>query len=789
MITLAEFETLVMEELGRALTENPAQREVIGHSAERILTVVAGPGSGKTTVIVLRALRHVFVDNILPENIVITTFTIKAAKELRTRWLDWGNSLFNRLRQNPAHQAQMRVIDLNRCRISTLDSLTEQTLSEYRAPGEVAPILLEESAARLIFKRSSFSASYTANKPDIDNLLGKYTFDGRPPTTRGQALEVAKIVCDRLVQDQVQLAAFAEKGNGEVAIVNMLTSYQQLLTERNMFDFANLEQQLLNRLQAGLLNEWKDEIHALLIDEYQDTNPLQEAIYHQILLNSYKLVTIVGDDDQAMYRFRGGSVELFTQFAVRCQNATGYDTHRIDMITNYRSSEEIVNFYNQHITGDADFNAARILPAKPLVIANRGSLGMPILGMFRPDSTSLADSLANLFAELIQNRRIDIPGNTNAEITLSDDGDLGDLVLLSHSVEEVTYNSFNGNPDVRFAGHLRDALANRGLPIFNPRGRSLRIIESVQRLLGLLLLCLDPDDQLVDQVYPTNEARYFLNLWRVLATQFVSSNPYPDMNGGLAAFVNRWAQASRGNEAASFPPDWPVLELIFKLVTWIPGFQNDPEHQVWLEAVTRTVASSSIGSPYGMQLMQDDTHRVWSRESFIRDALLPIAANEVAVDEDIMPSVPRNRLQVMTIHQAKGLEFPLVVVDVGSRFRTKHHTQAFLRFPTTPSNVVVMEDDVESFLSSPLRRGRAPLDRSFDDLTRLSYVAFSRPQSVLLLVGLEPCLSYGRGANLATGTIPNIALGWTRTSAWPWRQPYNGAVPPVRVEPPFLQLI
>lgn len=789
MISLAEFETLVMEELGRDLTENPAQREAVGHSDERILTVVAGPGSGKTTVIVLRALRHVLVDDILPDNIVITTFTIKAAKELRTRWLDWGNAFYNQLLQNPAFEDQMRGIDLNRCRISTLDSLTEQTLSEYRAAGEVAPILLEESAARLIFKRTSFSERYTANKNVIDALLGRYTFDGHPPRTRGQALEITKIVCDRLIQDQVQLANFAANGNGEAAIVDILTSYQQFLTERNMFDFANLEQQLLNRLRGGLLNEWKDEIQALLVDEYQDTNPLQEAIYHQILLNSAKVVTVVGDDDQAMYRFRGGSVELFTQFAVRCNIATGYNSHRVDMITNYRSSEEIVDFYNEHITGDANFHGARILPPKPLVTANRGSLDMPILGMFRADSTSLAHSLATLLAELVQTRRIAVPGNANAEITLSDDGDLGDLVLLAHSVEEVTYNQFNGNPDVRFAGHLRDALADQNLPIFNPRGRSLRTIESVQRLLGLLLLCLDPDDLFLDQMFPTNEVRHFLNVWRTSANQFVATNPYPNMNGGVAGFVNQWAQASRGTNVVEFPPDWPVLELIFKLVTWIPGFQNDPEHQVWLEAITRTVASSSIGSPYGMQLLQGDLHRELSRQSFIRDAMFPIAANEVAVDEDIMPSVPRNRVQVMTIHQAKGLEFPLVIVDVGSRFRTRHAAQAFLRFPAAPSNVVVMEDDVEPFLPSPLRAGRAPLDRSFDDLARLSYVAFSRPQSVLLLVGLEPCLSYGRGANLMTGAIPNIALGWTRGSSWPWRQAYHGNVPPVRVDPAFLQLI
>ena len=134
MIGLDEFGTLVRDVLFNGRPLNAAQLDAINHSDDRILNVVAGPGSGKTTVIVLRALRHVLVDDILPDNVVITTFTIKAAKELRTRWLDWGSTLFHILSQDARFEPQLRAIDLNRCRISTLDSLTEQTLSEHRPP-------------------------------------------------------------------------------------------------------------------------------------------------------------------------------------------------------------------------------------------------------------------------------------------------------------------------------------------------------------------------------------------------------------------------------------------------------------------------------------------------------------------------------------------------------------------------------------------------------------------------------------------------------------------------------
>ena len=208
---------------------------------------------------------------------------------------------------------------------------------------------------------------------------------------------------------------------------------------------------------------------------------------------------------------------------------------------------------------------------------------------------------------------------------------------------------------------------------------------------------------------------------------------------------------------------------------------------MWLEAVTRAIASAAMGSPYGMQLLQNvqgrnqGAHVERSRESLIRDALMSIAANEVGADEDIMPSVPRDRLQFMTIHQSKGLEFPLVIVDVGSHFRMNHPKQRFLRFPEAISNVVQAEDDMEPYLAAPLRGQRGGLDRTFDDLVRLYYVAYSRPQSVLMLVGNEAGLRYG-------GTIRNVALGWQRGGSWPWRQGYTTKRPPVKVDPPFWEV-
>ena len=783
--------------------ENAAQLRAVMHASPEILQLVAGPGSGKTTVLVLRALKAVFVDDVLPENILITTFTRKAARELRTRWLDWGTALYDALK---AHH-NLDHIDLNRCMIDTLDSVAEQVLTDFRPAGTVAPMVAEGAASNLILKRSSFQAIYNQpNQAALDDYFSTQSLDQEPPRNRGEALKAAKRVIERLIQDRVNLASYAQAGAGQALMVQMLDGYRTHALDSAVYDFPILEEQFLARLENGSLDEWAQALELVLIDEYQDTNPLQESIYIAIARRANPAITIVGDDDQSMYRFRGGSVELFTQFAARWQAATAKATLRVDMTRNFRSGPEIVAFYNRHITGDPHFIAGRIVPAKPLVVESKPSLDMPVLGMFRAGPDVLARDLAAFFNTLRTRRRVSV--GEGRDITLGKGGALGDAVFLSHSVEEVVYDRYNGAPKPKFARMFRDELRRHRIEVFNPRGQALRNIQEVGQLLGLLLMAVDPDGTLTPTVYPTREQAYFLALWRSLALDFIATGPKPTGRRGLEGFIEEWQDVSRGQAKRDFPRDWPVLELIFKLLTWFPRFQADAECQVWLEAITRVVAGAGTVSPYGMQLIQnflrkDGTvaHQVRtrpggtvandveeSRKSFIRDAMLAIAGNEIDVDEDIMPSVPRDRLQFMTIHQAKGLEFPLVVVDVGSAFKSDHHTQRFLRFPDGISNVVTAEDDVEPHLPSPLRVGRSPRDRTFDDLARLYYVAFSRPQSALLLVGCENCLRYGTGADFSKSVIPHIALGWQRSRDWPWRQQFQGKRPPVRVDPPF-QLI
>lgn len=775
MLSPAEFEALAHTAINKQL--NAEQSRCVAAGIDRPLLIIAGPGSGKTTVMVLRALRHVLVDGMEPESIAITTFTRKAAQEVRTRWLDWGLPLIEAARshpsmQNPVEQAWLGKIDLNRCTTGTLDSICETLLGDFRPAGTIAPVLIDGYPANQRLLKAGVADAWRNHQGPLEDYLSRYNFDGDPPRTQGDVIKLVRVLVDRFVHDRVDLAAFRTNGPHLLAkqlLADAFDRYCQDLGAVSQMDFALLEKAFLERLESDGLQEAIGNWRALLVDEYQDTNPLQEAIYFKLVEKTGATLSVVGDDDQSLYRFRGATVELFTQFVPRLKQALGLSAHSEALFKNYRSTPEITRFVNSFAEGDPGFSPARIQPPKPRIKAARPSVGLPIMGLFRPKPEDLARDLSDVLDQVFRKSgfTISLPGGGST--TLARDrhgGDFGDAVVLAHSTAELK-RPFGSQPvEDKFPALLRRELAKKGVGVFNPRGQALADQLAVKQLLGLMLECIDrssaaqPDGTLTPAVMGlTNAARGRLLDWRACANAFIATDPAP---GGLRAFVDAWA--GRQSPAGDWPDEWPVLELAFKLIAWMPGFQHDPEWQVWLEAITRGIAQSRLFSPYRGQILNTAPHDTRSRDAVIRDILRPIAEGLIDIDEEILPSVPRDRVSFMTIHQSKGLEFPLVIVDISSGYKVNHPKNAQMRFPKDASTVTCLEDDLAPFTQvGQARLARSGLDRSFDDLMRLYYVAYSRAQTALLVIGSEKTIVTG-------STVKTVASGWRRDGTWTWHQ-------------------
>lgn len=475
MITLNEFIHLTTNNLGRNL--DPNQQDAVFAPASEALFLVAGPGSGKTTVLALRVLKFVFVDGIDPAEILATTFTRKAAAELRSRILGWGDRLrLELISTQPGLKPRLEKLDLNRVITGTLDSIAEEALRDHRAPGTQPALVIEEFVANALMIRKGFFDAGRHRDADLRDYVVQLNGTAWNMNI-GTLREITREVRDRLLHDQVNVTAF-QNGAAHPGVPVMcaaIQDYANTLRTNLVLDFAALENHFLERLQNGTLASFVDNLRVALVDEYQDTNLLQEQIYFtlaQAVTNQGGALTVVGDDDQSLYRFRGATVELFRDLPARLQNQVSRNPRTIYLNRNYRSTPTIVTFYSDFVNLDPTYRPARVVGKPPLVAArNLTTPDYPVLGLFRPDLPTLAADLAQFIDNVFQGpgQIVQYQGQSLNIVANPNGGALGDCALLCSSPREY---SASGNP--RLPLLLRQELVQLNPPIrvFNPVAKS-----------------------------------------------------------------------------------------------------------------------------------------------------------------------------------------------------------------------------------------------------------------------------------------------------------------------------
>ena len=799
MISNEEFEEIVVNVLERDISSNEDQKNAIFSQPNQSLFLVAGPGSGKTTVMVLKILKFIFVDDINPNEILATTFTKKAAEELYSRILGWGDEIKNHIIDGSDDFEifeKIARIDFNQIQVGTTDKLAEEIMRQHKEPGTNHPIIIENFVSNsAMIKILSENERYKDEnlKECLKRLTGREKLD-EPSKMSGILLEIK----DRIFHDQIDMDRLYEEyknDRGMTLILDCIQEYENILIRRNTMDFAMLESRFLKLLKENRLDMFLDTIRIVLVDEYQDTNLIQEDIYFTIAqsaLNNNGNITVVGDDDQSLYRFRGATVDLFTNYKQRVRDKLGIDVLEINLKTNYRSTENIINHCNQFVEIDDEYQMARVKNKPKIIAPDFDKDRMPVLGMFRNNVEMLSKSLSNLIAKLINEGEVrpkvlkvldeeyfkQVDGDIdiarlqqlNAEreregkhierLTLkldSESGSASDIAILSYSPKEKQF----GNNSLLY--YLRRNLKKQRKPIevFNPRGIELQKVEIVEIFCGLILECIDPEGkiQLSDKTIP-NLAKVTMTRWRVRAREYVKLNPEPHEPINLSQFVLYWQnRVPRG--AKYWPKKASLMELAYKLITWIEELQEDAEGIVYLEAITKSITQTGFFSKYYSHI--SFANRQSEKESILEaiwNIFIPLATGGIQIDESLLETLPDDRVNILSIHQSKGLEFPLVIVDVGSKFRDNNIKTQKLRFPKKPPKNITIEDSIRQF-SELGESERSEKDRSFDDLTRLYFVAFSRAESVLLLVGLNSAIE-GYPHKKKHFNIPNVALGWSR---------------------------
>ena len=706
---LADFHLSLDAARGHSL--NPEQREAVDHG-HGPLWLIAGPGSGKTEVLVTRALKLVVVDAVAPGGVFLTTFTKKAARNLEDRMAVYMSAL-------EGSSTELAGIDLADMRVGTLHSLCNDVLQEYRHSAYQNVRLMDDVEQSLFMYRRAAIAKHDdlAFWTFFDHCVPRWSASGGFAPGRWKRVKAATTLFNHLVEDLVDLDALVAEGGHWGTLAGFCVQYRDALAAHHRCDFAHVQQQFLDFLSTanGARFLGGDERHPplqhVLVDEYQDTNPIQERIYLGLAAPQPHNITVVGDDDQALYRFRGGTVACMVHFDAACTSALGVDPTAVQLIRNYRSHADVVEFFNDYMDQVPEMAALGVrAPGKEPVEAHSAIGGAyPAVGWIQ---TPKAGDLGEAFAEFLEKHLI-------ADGIISD---LSQCVVLLRSTRDSVQN----------AGPFLRALEKRGIPTYNPRSKSFMDAEEVQALLAVLVNVLDPRMEYKSywrpvrgKKHPTVEAiDSWFRRYQFLARTRDMSSVTDYVKQSLARLPILCAK-SPGKPISHETNPISLLEMVYRILSLEPfrAWRTDPERNLRLSKLTRLLEGYHSLS---MDLLWADASGAGLSDSvrmgFFYTLVSYLVDAGIDDDEDDEVVVPLGRVPLMTIHQSKGLEFPVVFVAslgnsgrLGAAQQLEHALAPFRKelYPRAHHSLaqLVLQDDV-----------------------RLWYVAYSRAQHGLVIV-------------------------------------------------------
>jgi len=636
----------VIEKFKAHFQLNDDQIEII-KTVDGPLLVIAGPGTGKTQTIVLRTLYLLMTGKAKPEEIILTTFTEKAAFELRDRISQLARK-FNYI--GDLHLLKMGTIH-NLCNSFIMKFLSHTKLKKgYSILDELTQVFfLYENYQDIIADKHELFLKKWKTKWNIIKRLIPYL--------------------NKITEELIDIDLLKRSKNILLRkIAECYEAYQNKLFETNRVDFAHLQKIFFDLLNENeIYQKIKQNIKYLMIDEYQDTNYIQEQILLK-LAQPENNICVVGDEDQALYRFRGATVRNLLEFPKNFSNCK-----KVNLVTNYRSHKVIIEKYNKFITSIywANFRNQKEIKPDPSQNFNDYPAVFKIWTVNKKDE---AERFVNLIQLLKENRVIE---------------DWSDIALILKSVRN------------EFSGHYIKALKKANIPYFCPRSKMYFENEEVKIIIACYAIIFGfYKEELEDFPYK----QYIENSFKLL---------HKNSNEPLKLYLNRKVRQLKNLIEGSL--DLTVLDYFYQLLAYSPfsTYLKEKNKAYNLSIFSKLIAT--FQDYYNISLItasNKDKIKYYLFKSFLF-FLLTDGMDEY---EDPDNPVPKGLLQIMTIHQSKGLEFPVVFVG------------------TLDKNFVVQKQ-VDRDLLPYSKRGTFETEDQMTLFDRLRhyYVAFSRSKNLLVL--------------------------------------------------------
>lgn len=314
---------------------NNAQKKAVTHESGPLL-IVAGAGTGKTTVLINRLAYLIMEKKVSTENILLITFTEKAASELEERadqilpygyvdlWIHTFHGFAERLLREHSLDiglpSNFKLLSSTEQWILVKKNLGVFKLDYYRPLGNPTKFISE------LLRHFSRLKDENISPEEYLAYVEKLEKANNPKRKKGE------IILDELI-DETELNRLKE-------LANAYAVYNNLLLQESALDFGDLIVYCLKLLteRPKILNFYRQQFKYVMVDEFQDTNWAQYELIKLLSAPENNLV-VVGDDDQAVYKFRGASISNILQFKDDFPKA-----EEVVLTENYRSKQEILDY-------------------------------------------------------------------------------------------------------------------------------------------------------------------------------------------------------------------------------------------------------------------------------------------------------------------------------------------------------------------------------------------------------------------------------------------------------------
>ncbi|MBI2355614.1 MAG: ATP-dependent helicase [Candidatus Doudnabacteria bacterium] len=650
------------------------------------LLIIAGAGTGKTTVLTRRIAWLLEQKLARPDEILALTFTEKAATEMEER-VD--------------ELLPLGYVEVN---ISTFHAFAQKILIQHALdiglPGDFR--VLNETSAWLLIKKHLHDFDLDYYKPfgnpnkfihSLVKHFQKAKGEGITPEEYLAYAEGLKLNKDRVEKGKGKRVKGKDANSEEELEISRITEvanayhkYQKLLLDNSYLDFGDLINYTIKlfRTRPKILGHYQKQFKYILVDEFQDTDLSQYEMV-KLLAVPMNNLTVVGDDDQSIYKFRGASISNILKFKDDYKN-----TNEITLVDNYRSTQAILDLaygFIQQNNPERLEHKLKIVKRLAGHNAERGSIEVL-------HGQSIHEEVNRVVDEIIElNSKAGLNWNDFAILVRANDS--AEPFVLELNRRGVPY-IFVANRGLYKKPFILNLLSY--FNILDNRHES----ENVFRILNMDIFRIsDLDLVSLSQMARKKALTIFEALKEARSLVRLSSESYKKIDK-LVELVNKHTSLAR---------ETPVSELIVKILTDL--------------GLTKSLLEDSMQNTENRSLLEQFYRKSQTFEQENTDKSLKAFLNHIKLEQEagdqgelaFNPDLGPEAVRVMTIHSAKGLEFKCVFVVnlVDQRFPSRERKEQ-IEMPASLIKEILPEGDVHLM-----------------EERRLFYVAVTRAKQYLYL--------------------------------------------------------